>query len=183
MTVRPVLFAAAILAAAPAAASVTVIGDSAARVCYEAARSGLMPTPEDFATCDRALTNEALSGHDVVATHVNRGILRLRRGNVDAAIADFDAAIALDPREPEAYLNRGSALLRQERAAEALPLLNAALERNTREPALAYFARAIANESLGNVAAAYADYRRASELKPDWRAPRAELSRFSVRSN
>ena len=66
-----------------------------------------------------------------VATHVNRGILRLRRGLVDEAVADFDRAIALDPEQPEAYLNKGAALIRRQNPAEALQLFTVALERNT----------------------------------------------------
>lgn len=181
MTVRR-LIAAALLAgiAVPASASVVVIGNSGARQCFLAADAGGSPDPSDIMTCDMALREEGLVLQDQVATHVNRGILRLRRGQIAAAIADFDAAIALDPRQPEAYLNKGAALMRVDNAREALPLFTASLERNTARPELAHFGRAIANETLGNVEAAYNDYRRASELRPNWEEPRAELRRFRV---
>ena len=177
--------AAAALAAfsVPALGSVVVVGNSSARQCFEAADSPLPPTVADVRTCDTAFTQEALSQRDIVATHVNRGILRLRRGAVDEAIADFDAAIRLDPRQPEAYLNKGAALIRSENPAEALGLFTVALERNTARPEIAHFGRAIANEELGNVRAAYNDYRRASELDPDWDEPRTELARFRVVSD
>ena len=81
-------------------------------------------------------------------------------------IADFDRAIALDPNQPEAYLNKGAALIRRKNAAEAVQLFTVALEHNTTRPAVAHYGRAVANEALGNVAAAYRDYRRASELAP-----------------
>src|SRR5262245_15208118 len=98
---------AAVLAASsvPAFGAVTVIGNSNARMCFEAADSPMQPTPRDIRMCDEAFTQEALSQHDMVATHVNRGILRLRRNQFDESIADFDRAIALDPSQPEAYLN------------------------------------------------------------------------------
>lgn len=38
----------------------------------------------------------------------------------------------------------------------------------------------MAYELLGDVRAAYYDYRRASELDPEWRAPREDLQRFRV---
>ena len=59
-------------------------------------------------------------------------------------------------------------------------MFTVALERNTNRPAIAHFGRAIANETLGNLAAAYRDYRMASELDPDWADPRTELPRFRV---
>ena len=121
-----------------------------------------------------------MSGENIVATHVNRGILRLRRGQIDLAIADFDEAMRLNPAQPEAYLNKGAALMRLENAAEALPLFTASLERNTIRPEIAHYGRAIANETLGNTRAAYDDYRRASELRPGWEEPWVELRRFRV---
>ena len=182
MVSRKLLIAALLgaAAAAPAGASVLVIGNSSARACYEAADSTSMPTAGDLQNCDHALRNEALNSHDQVATHVNRGILRLRRNQVDSAMADFDTAIRIDPTQPEAYLNKGAVYMRMENASAALPLFSAALERNTSRPELAHYGRAIAYETLGNVRAAYDDYRRATELSPNWQEPRTELRRFRV---
>ncbi len=166
--------------AAPASASVIVIGNSWAALCYRAADRDSRPRLEDFTNCDVALDTEGLTRHDTVSTHINRGILRLRRGNVSEAIADFDTAIAMDPSEPEAYLNKAAAMIRQDDAEQALGLFTMAIERNTRRPDLAHYGRGIANETLGHVEQAYADYRRASELRPNWDEPRAELRRFRV---
>ncbi|HKR24676.1 MAG TPA: tetratricopeptide repeat protein [Allosphingosinicella sp.] len=173
---------AALLAATsfPAFAGVIVLGSSSARLCYEAADAPVRPTPRDLALCDEALGEPGISHHDYVATFVNRGILRLRRGLVEESIGDFDRAMALDPNQPEAYLNKGAALIARNDMQGALPLFTVALERRTNRPAIAHFGRAIANETLGNVVAAYRDYRRASELDPDWADPRTELRRFRV---
>jgi tetratricopeptide (TPR) repeat protein len=167
-------------AASAAPASVTVIGNSNARLCYEAADSPLVPRVTDVQICDEALMRDALARFETVATHVNRGILKLRLGRTDEAIADFDRAIVVDPDQPEAYLNKGAALIRLNNAREALPLFTVALERRTSRPEIAHYGRGVAYEALGNLAAAYRDYRRASELKPDWEEPRAELARFRV---
>jgi len=178
------VLAACVLAAfaTPAAASVMVMGSSDARLCYLAADSPMMPAARDIRRCDNALATELLSQYEVVATHVNRGILRLRRNMVDEAVADFDQAIELDPNQPEAYLNKGAALIRRENPQEALNLFTVALERNTSRPAVAHYGRAVAYEALGNVSAAYRDYQAASALAPNWADPRNDLARFRVTS-
>jgi tetratricopeptide (TPR) repeat protein len=174
--------AAALLAASPAAGAVTVLGNSSARLCFEAAESRAGPSLSLIRTCDQAMNDEGLSEYDRVATLVNRGILKARLGNLDEAIVDYDAALKSDPNEAEAYLNKGFALLHLPDAApQDRPMFDTALEKRTRKPALAYYGRAVANELSGHVRAAYDDYRQASLLDPKWQDPRAELARFSVR--
>src|ERR1700754_1419354 len=99
MATGKILLVAAIAAMSlPASAAVQVVGSSDARMCYEAADSPLTPSSRDFQHCDDALgVGASLTAYEEVATHVNRGILRLRRGQIDDAVGDFDAAIALDP--------------------------------------------------------------------------------------
>ena len=164
----------------PAGASVMTLGSTSASLCFEAAESPGQPTASDLRICDTALTEEGLTRRDRVATHVNRGILRLRREQLELAIADFDQAIEMDASQPEAYLNKGSAMIKQRNPRLALDLFTMAIERNTSRPELAHYGRAVANEALGNARQAYRDYRRASELDPDWAEPRAELARFRV---
>ena len=173
---------AALLAATsvPALGAVTVIGNSSARMCFEAADSPMIPSARDMEFCNDALSQDSLSLHDEVATRVNRGILKLRRNQIEASIADFDEAMRLDPRQPEAYLNKGAALIRADNPTEALQLFTVALDYHTRRPEIAHFGRAIANETLGNIRAAYDDYRAASALAPNWQDPQTELRRFRV---
>jgi tetratricopeptide (TPR) repeat protein len=174
--------AAALLAASPASAAITVLGNSSARLCYEAAESRGNPTLNVIRTCDEAMRADALSDYDRVATLVNRGILKARLGNLDEAIVDYDAALRRDPNEAEAYLNKGFALLHLENSAqEARPMFDSALAKKTRRPELAYYGRAVANELSGHVRAAYEDYRQASLLDPKWKDPKSELARFRVR--
>lgn len=161
--------------------SVTVIGSSSARMCYEAAESALTTRNQEISYCDQALAEGRLIQSDLVATHINRGILRQRRSDYDGAVADFERARAIDPGYPETYLNHGALLLRREQAGPARDMFTAAIERRTRRPALAHYGRGIANETLGDLRAAYNDYRRATELAPDWRDPQVELRRFRVR--
>jgi tetratricopeptide (TPR) repeat protein len=182
MTIKLLLIAAAATTiAAPAVAAVTVLGSSSARLCFEAAESVVSPTRASLDHCNAALGGEAQSKYDLVATHVNRGILRSRFGDVGGALKDFDSALSLDPNQPEAYLNKGVVLIRENSATAALPLFTIALEKKTRRPALAYYGRGVAHEDLGNLKSAYADYQRAVAEDPKWKAPRSDLARFSVR--
>jgi tetratricopeptide (TPR) repeat protein len=170
------------LAAGTAGAAVTVIGNSNARLCYEAAEREAPPSRTEIELCNTALADPQISLADTVATHVNRGILRSRSGNVEGGLADFDRATSLDPNEPESYLNKGLVLtIKANQANEALPLFGKALERKTKRPELAYFGRAIAYENLGKLRFAYDDYAQAVAVAPKWEEARAELARFSVR--
>lgn len=164
----------------PAAASVMTLGGGYAQSCYEAAdaRSG---TAVALDACNRALAEEALTQQDRVASYVNRGIVQLRRGSLDAADADFDAALALNPNEAEAWLNKAILKTRYNRSNEALPLVAKAFENHTRRPALAYFVRGVANEDSGNISAAYHDLKMAQTLDPKWSEPTIELQRYQVR--
>lgn len=182
MTIKILLTTAAVMiAAAPASAAVTVLGSSSARMCFEAADSPSVPDRDGIEYCNTAISDEALSQYELVATHVNRGILRSRTGNTNGAIQDFDRALSLDPNQPEAYLNKGVVLIRQDNADAAVPLFTMALEKKTRRPALAYYGRGIAHEDLGDLKSAYADYKRAVETDPKWKQPRTDLARFVVR--
>ena len=168
------------VAATSSQASVFTIGSGFAESCYSSAeRQDARQASID--ECNRALTEEALMTEDRVATFVNRGILHLRRANLAAANADFDSALRLNPRNPEAWLNKAILLVRHGNGADALPLVTKALEYQTRKQALAYFVRAIAYEDSGNAAAAYRDLQRARDLAPEWQEPVIELRRFKVR--
>lgn len=167
---------------AVATAAVIVIGSSSARLCYESARAELAST-SNIAQCDAAFANEALTADDKVATHVNRGVLRAVRGDLDGAVQDYNAALALDADEAEAWLNKAIVYLRNDDAAGALPLFDTAVAKLTAKPEIAHYGRAIAHEQLGNLRAAYADYRKASALVPGWNAPKVELARFRVRAS
>lgn len=174
------LTATALAFAAPAVAGVMVIGNSSARMCYEAADS-TSSAVRALDYCDNALSEGALSDRDRVATLVNRGIIKMRKGDYDAAIVDFDSAIAQDNQQAEAYLNKGVALLRgSTNYAKAVPLFTTALEKNTRRPELAYLGRGMAHEMNGQIKAAYLDYKKAQALAPEWDEPAMELARFKI---
>lgn len=181
MRLIPCLAAALILVPGAAYASSMVIGSGLARMCFEAAERE-RATPGTLDICNRAISEEALSYDDQVATYVNRGIIRARLNDISGARADYNRAIKLKPSEPEAYLNKGALVLKVDGDwRQARDLFDAALKWRTSRPEFAHFGRAIAQEVGGDIAGAYADYQKASELAPKWDEPRKELTRFSVR--
>ena len=160
-------------------AAVTVIGGGMAHECSVAALDGLSALKYE-AVCTLALDSELLSLRDRAGTYVNRGVLKLRRKEFASAQFDFNRAIQAQPNLGEAYINRGAAAVGSRRFAEGLVDLNKAIELGVDEPEKAYYNRALAYEGLDNMKAAYLDYQKAIELKPEWEPPRKELTRFTV---
>jgi tetratricopeptide (TPR) repeat protein len=157
--------------------SETVIGSSAnAQRCNRAAMQGLS-TDADLAACNQAIEIDRLTRRELIPARMNRGVMLLRRGNVRAAIADFDATLALDPENAEAHSNRGTALLVSGQPGQAVAALTHALSIGVSEPHKAYYNRGAAREMLGDLPGAYEDYSTALRIKPDWGAAEAELAR------
>lgn len=165
--------------AAPASSAAFVLGGGLADACSRFAVDG-RSDEYSLSTCTYALETESLVKRDRAATLVNRGVIQLRRKKYEAANRDFDSAIRLQPALGEAWVNRGAALLAQRRWLEGKADIDRGLELGSDEPEKAYFNRALAWEHLDNMEAAWRDYLKASELKPDWDAPRKELARFTV---
>jgi tetratricopeptide (TPR) repeat protein len=159
-------------------AAVTVIGGGAAQLCYAAADSGRAGR-EGIMSCNEALVG-ALSQTDRAATLVNRGVIELNQARVNAAQDDFNAGLAIDPDLAEGYVDRGATLIAQRKFADAIKDINKGLALGAKQPQVAYFDRAIADEALGNLQAAYDDYRQALVIAPDFTLASDELKRFKV---
>lgn len=63
-----------------------------------------------------------------VRQHLEKGMDYLGKRNFEQAVAEFDAAIALDPKASEPYVRKGMALYRNDKWKEALPLLDKAAQ-------------------------------------------------------
>jgi tetratricopeptide (TPR) repeat protein len=116
----------------------------------------------------------------VAAAYVNRGALHFARSEFDKTIADSNIALELDNHLPEAMINRGDAFLQQHRPADAAADFTNALQFAPAHIERVYFDRAMAREDMGDIKGAYADYRQASQLNPQWDQPKQELARFKV---
>lgn len=167
------------LSAGPASAAAFVLGGGMANACSKAALEG-RDDRASLELCNQALESQPLVGRDRAGTFVNRGVIQLRRKAYADAQRDFDAALRIEPEFGEAFVNRGAALVAQRRYREGVAEIDRGLALGPDEPEKAYFNRAIAWEGLDDMKAAWLDYQKALELRPDWEAPRRELLRFSV---
>ncbi|WP_291209188.1 tetratricopeptide repeat protein [Hyphomonas sp.] len=181
---RTILIAAAIAIAAPAAsAQVTVIGGGIARDCYEAVKFNLGRTQDAEETCTRALELEALNISNKAATYTNRGVLRMRQGEYDAALQDYASAKRIKPGSGATWLNEGAAFIFKKDYNSALVSLEKAIELNSEDLYAAYYNRAIAKEHTGDVQGAYFDFVKSKELNPEFAATDRQLARFTVTTN
>jgi tetratricopeptide (TPR) repeat protein len=161
-------------------AAVTVVGrDPNARRCSEQVMRG-DTSDATVNACSEALSYRRIERAAQLQLLVNRGVTYLRRGENEAALADFDAVIALQPRHAAAQMNRGAALIQLRRYGPAVTAFTEALGLDVREPYKAYFNRGAAREALGDLPGAYEDYNTALEIYPNWAPADAELRRFTT---
>src|SRR5580692_825115 len=95
-----------------------------------------------------------LNPKDAAASYSNRGNAYQRKGNLDRAIADYNQAITLDPKNAEAYYSRGYAYRAKGDTGRAI----------------AYVKRGIADTEKGDNDRAIADYNQAIALDPKYSA-------------
>ena len=161
------------------AQSMTVLGgDSYARECYVAASVAArshFSTREGINNCTHALQYGKLSLRDLLATHVNRGILYMGQKEFDRAAKDYETAVGLNPPTGEVFVNRGNLSFLVNAYSEAINEYTRALELGLENDHIAYYNRAMAYERVRNFDGAAADYRRAIELQPEWYMPQARL--------
>jgi tetratricopeptide (TPR) repeat protein len=98
---------------------------------------------------------------------VNRGIEKAKNGDLDGAIADFNRAAELNPKDDAPYYNRAQTKRLKNDTAGAIADYTKAIELGSTNPA-AYNNRGNARAENKDRDGAIADYTRAIELKPDY---------------
>ncbi len=161
-----------------ALAAVTVIGSGSAQLCFQAADTGRAQR-EAIEYCNDALVG-ALTKDDRAATYINRGVIEMNMMRINAAQDDFNAGLAINANLGEGYVDRGATLIAQKKFADAILDINKGLAMGAKEPHIAYYDRAVAEEGLGNLKAAYDDYRQALIVQPDFTRASDELKRFKI---
>lgn len=181
MKIRTLALLGALMTAAKicsANAAVTVLTGGEAEACYQAAENGWDPD-QSIPICTFAL-NGFLLPRDRAATLVNRGILKLAKVDGTGSLADFEKGLAIDSSLAEGYVDRGAALIILKRFDEALVDINKGIAMNSDKLQFAYYDRGMANEGVGNIQAAYEDYKKAQVIDPFFDKPAEELKRFKV---
>jgi len=165
--------------AGSAGAAVTVLGDTDALQCSQAAFKGEVGEAA-LQICTAALENVYLDRRDQAGTYINRGVIFMGRGDYAAARVDFERAIVVDPALGEAWVNRGAVNIIAKRYQDGVTDISKGLSLGTEEPAKAYYNRGVAYEALDDEKSAYLDYEQALVLQPGWDLPKQELLRFTV---
>lgn len=167
----------ALLFAAPASAQTLVFGDIGGQACYEAAAFG-NDSRYAIDQCTRAIDSDTLSRTDRAATYHNRGIIRRMRGELDDAMADYEASQRIEPDMPESYVSEGNLHFVKGDYAAAISAYDAALARGLSPTHVAYLNRGLVYERIGDLDAAEREFRAAADAAPDWRPPRESLDRI-----
>lgn len=110
----------------------------------------------------------------------NRGLYYQETGKLDLAEADYKTLIAADPKDPDAHHNLGYIALRyREDYPLAIRHFTDAIRVNP-EYAEAYYHRGLAEERMGDKAAAIQDYRQALNIFPSFDLARQGLKRVGA---
>jgi tetratricopeptide (TPR) repeat protein len=149
-----------------------------ARVCNDMAAAA-DTRDEAIVRCTRAVREEQANRNNLFITLMNRGNIYMARNEPQRALADFEAALAIDEENAEARLNKGVALVVLGQYGPAIVALTDALSRGVNEPHKAYYSRAAAREGLGDWRGALEDYTTALEIRPDWGLADAEMQRLA----
>ncbi|MEM6535752.1 MAG: tetratricopeptide repeat protein [Pseudomonadota bacterium] len=171
---------AACLMAPAAIAQVFVVGGGQGAECYKAAKVDHLSPHQAERVCSNALRESTITRGNKAATHVNRGILRMRSAKYEEALDDYTRATKLVPDLGEAFVNRGAALIYLGDYQNAIPALTRAIDLDSSQLFAAYYNRGIARENSGDISGAYEDFKKADELRPDWDLVKMQLSRFRV---
>lgn len=130
-----------------------------------------------IAGCTRVIADSKVKPKGHAAAYYNRGNANAAKGDPAAAIADYDEAIKLDPKNARALANRGTAHSEKGDADAAIADFDEAIKRDPRL-ASAYFNRANIVAAKGEADRAVADYTAA--LKYDRRNVNAYIARGAL---
>jgi tetratricopeptide (TPR) repeat protein/S1-C subfamily serine protease len=114
-----------------------------------------------------SIYNEIIQKEPKAYAYTNRGKAKSALGNKKEAIADYDRAIAINPKHAMAYTNRGNAKSALGNKKEAIADYDRAIAINPIF-AMAYYNRGLAKYGLGNKKEAIADFDLAIAINPKY---------------
>ncbi|MEG4196923.1 TerD family protein [Microcoleus sp. Pol12A5] len=127
---------------------------------------------------NRTVISQRVAIAQKAADFSNQGSLKVQKGDVPGAIANFTQALALNPNIPQAYLGLGIATGQQGNKQQAIYNYDRALQFNP-NLAEAYFGRGQAYYELGDKQKAIGDYEQAIRVNPNYGL--AYLERGAIR--
>ncbi|MEP6515954.1 TerD family protein [Microcoleus vaginatus FACHB-2002] len=127
---------------------------------------------------NRAVISQRVAISQKAANFSNQGSLKVQKGDVPGAIANFTQALTLNPNIPQAYLGLGIATAKQGNKQQAIYNYDRALQFNP-NLAEAYFGRGQAYYELGKKQQAIGDYEQAIRVNPNYGL--AYLERGAIR--
>src|SRR5262249_3172607 len=115
-----------------AAALVALVGILAAPARADDMETSKRLTGDDsIAACTRLIASNTLRGGDLAQVYVSRGVTLIRfKSDWDRAIADYDAAVRLDPTNATAHAGHAGAYILKGNVDRAWPDLNEGLRLN-----------------------------------------------------
>ncbi len=119
--------------------------------------------------CRKLAAKAAKAVRNQADAHLSEGLKQAWSGDLDQAIAEFDAALAIAPDLSAVYLNRGLAYDRQGDGAAALADLDRAIGLSPKS-ARAYYNRSVLLRKYGDPKRADADEQQAINLDPRYQA-------------
>src|SRR6201995_1741449 len=119
-----------------------------------------------IAACTALIDSKRFARQNLAILHSNRGIAYGKAGDYDRAIADFDAALRIQPNHVRALVNRGGANFARHNYDDA-PSDFAQAQRLEPRNTQHAMSQAIAYEAKGDTKAAIASYDQALKLDPN----------------
>jgi len=163
-----------------ASAQSLVVGDGGAQECYYSVKHGDPGRASTIKNCKKALRDPNLSVKDEAATHVNLGILLMRTKNFEAAREQYEKALAMRSDLPEAHINYAANLIYLGDYSQAVKSATTSIELGTKKMPEALFNRAMAYDNLKLYNEAYADLKKALNLRPNWKPALSAIANYEV---
>jgi tetratricopeptide (TPR) repeat protein len=124
------------------------------------------PPDATITACTQQIEAARSSPSELALAHHQRGLAHRRKGNVDAAIADFDASIRIDPKVASYYHDRGNAYRDKNALARAIVDYTEAIRLNPKD-ADVLVTRGDSRLSNGDLELALGDFTAAIRLAPN----------------
>src|SRR5437773_6437163 len=165
-SLKPFMLAVAVAMLVPTAAG----AQQPAKVTDEQRCTGQAGVTADgqAAACTALIDSKRFTKQNLAILHSNRGIARGKAGDYEQAIADFDAALRINPNHVRAYVNRGNANFARRDYDRAIADFGQAIRLEPKVVAHV-MSRATVYEAKGDLARAIADYDQALKLRSEER--------------